>query len=72
MACSLKDAARLNELYRKYVSGHGPVDLPRLQRVIKHEARIAERGVIKVTRGLVRELRAERAEVGRIAKRCRE
>ena len=52
-------------LYRKYV-GDGPVDLCRLQECIKRECRAAEKGLIVVSRGLLKELRAERAEIGRI------
>lgn len=71
MTCTVTDAAELDKLYRKYV-GRGSVDIKRLKRVIRHEASIAERGVIKVSRGLVTELRSDRAKIGRIAKRCSE
>lgn len=66
---SVADAARLNALYRKYVASRGDIDLPRLVHAVRRETLMAEHGVTRVTPGLLRELRAERAEVGRLAKR---
>jgi len=71
MACSTFEAGRLDKLYRKYVSARGDFDVRRLSTAVKREAHAAERGTIHVTRGLLRELRADRAEVGRLARRCR-
>lgn len=70
MTCSIEDAAKLNRLFRKYV-GSGSVSASRLRDVIKREAGAAEKGVIKVSSGLLRELRADRAVAGRLAKVCR-
>jgi hypothetical protein len=70
MSCSTRDAGRLNKLYRKYVSANGDVDVSRLRKAVRREALSAERGTIRVSAGLVRELRADRAEIGRLAKRC--
>jgi len=71
MACSMKDAANLNRLYRKYVSARGDVDTVRLVKAVRREASAAERGTVRVSPGLLRELRADRAVVGGIARRCR-
>lgn len=68
--CTVADASKLDRLYRKYV-GRGEIDVTRLVRVVRRETTAAERAVIKVSRGLLRELRADRAVVGRLAKRCR-
>jgi hypothetical protein len=57
-------------LYRKYVSFSGDLDVSRLRAVILRESRAAEHGKIKVSRDLLRELRNDRAVVGRLAKRC--
>ena len=66
----MRDAVRLKQLYRKYV-GSGSVDVERLYDVVCREARSAEKGVVRVTRDLLRELRAERAEVGSLMGRVR-
>lgn len=71
MRCSVSDAARLSMMYRKHVSSKGDVDVPRLMKVLRHEVKVAESGTVKVSRGLLRELRSERAEVGRMVQRCR-
>ena len=63
----LNAAARANELYKKHV-GSGPVDLVRLQDVVRRDVRVAELGLVRVSRDLLRELRAESAEVGKIAR----
>jgi hypothetical protein len=70
MSCSLADSAKLERLYRKHI-GAGDFDISRLQAAVRRETRNAERGVIKVSPGLLRELRTDRATVGRLAKRCR-
>ena len=54
---------RAATLYRKWV-GSGPVDLDRMKAVIKHERRICEQGIIRCSRGLLREIRAEQKIVG--------
>ena len=64
----VSDAARLNRLYRKYVSSRGSVDVDRLYDVIRRETRAAEQGRIRVSRELLRELRADLAFVGRARK----
>jgi hypothetical protein len=71
MACSMKDAAALDRLYRKYVTSRGDVDTARLVKAVRRETHAAERGTVKVSPGLLRELRADRAVVGGIARRCR-
>lgn len=71
MACAIGDAARLSQLYRKHVASRGDFDVRRLMAVLRREVNAAEAGKIKVSRDLLRELRAERAEVGRIVARCR-
>jgi hypothetical protein len=70
--CTTADASRLERLYRKYVAVRGDVDVARLRRAIMRETQAAERGTIRASSGLLRELRAERAEVGALWKRgCR-
>ena len=67
MPAELFDVARIVVLYRKYVGG-SEVDVARLQEVVRREASAAEKKKIRVSLGLLAELRADRAYVGKIAK----
>jgi hypothetical protein len=67
MPSKMFDVGRIVVLYRKYVGG-GEVDVKRLREVVRREAAAAEKGKIKVSPGLLAELRADRAYVGKIAK----
>lgn len=58
----LNQTPRIIQLYRKYV-GHGPVDIDRLYDVVLREKRAAEAGIIKVSTGLLCELRADLREI---------
>jgi hypothetical protein len=69
-SCSADDLTRSVQLWKKYVTDNHKVDWPRLLEVVRHETRIAEKGIVPTTPDLIRELRAERAEVGALAKRC--
>lgn len=66
-----KEALEVNTLYRKYVSTRRRVPLGtailEAYGSIRHEANNAEKGIIKVTRGLLRELRQDRARIGYLA-----
>ena len=67
MPAELFDVAKIVVLYRKYVGG-GEVDVGRLREAVRREASAAETKKIKVSPGLLAELRADRAYVGKIAK----
>ena len=67
MPAEMFDVAWIVVLYRKYV-GSGEVDIKRLQKAVRREAEAAEKGRTKVSPGLLIELRADRAYVGKIAK----
>lgn len=58
-------ASKIEVMYRKYV-GSGPVDFARLYDCVRNECRAAEKGETKVSRDLLRELRADRAFVGEV------
>lgn len=65
---SPEDAAAIERLYRKHV-GSGPIDLQRLRDCVRRECLAAERGQIFRTPGAIRELRADRASIGRVFNR---
>jgi hypothetical protein len=67
MKLTMKEIAEIGVLYRKYVSCRRPVNLLELYGCVRRETRLAEKEEIKVTRGLLRELRADRARVGYLA-----
>jgi hypothetical protein len=67
MSAELFNVARIVVLYRKYVGG-GEVDIRRLREVVNREASAAEKKKIRVSPGLLTELRADRAYVGKLAK----
>lgn len=60
-----RDFGKERFLYTKYV-GAGEIDFVRLRDVIRRECLVAERGIITVSRGLLRELRADRAYIGKL------
>jgi len=64
---TMKEVGEANTLFRKYVSTRRPFNLLELYGCVRRETRLAERGEIRVTRELLRELRADRAKVGRLA-----
>ena len=67
MSAELFNVARIVVLYRKYV-GSGEIDAKRLLVCVRREASAAEKGKVKVSPGLLTELRADRAYVGKLAK----
>lgn len=67
----MEEIAELNRLYRKYIGG-SPAGALALQTVIRREALAAERGKIKVSRDLLRELRTDRARIGRLVRLLKE
>ena len=67
MTAEIFDVARIVVLWRRYGCS-GEVDIKRLQEVVKREATAAEKGRTKVSPGLLTELRADRAYIGKIAK----
>jgi len=69
VACSTDDVIKLNRLFRKYV-GSGAPSAKKLAEVVRRETAAAEAGRIKVTAGLLRELRADRAVAGRLKNVC--
>lgn len=68
---TLTEIAELNRLWKHYVDS-GELNVSYLQTTVKREALAAERGVIIVSRGLLRELRADRARIGRLARLSKE
>ena len=62
----IEAAAILDRLFRKYCNAKGPLNVSLLQRVISRETALAEQGIIPVSRWLLRELRSDRALVGRL------
>lgn len=62
---NVESVSQLDRLYRKYV-GRGALDVERLYEELRRETRAAEQGRTRVSRDLLRELRADRAFVGRI------
>jgi hypothetical protein len=66
---TMEEVRKIGILYRKYVSTRRPVNLLELYGSVRHEARLAEKGKIKVTRELLRELRSDRAFVGHCARK---
>ena len=67
MSMGMFAVAKVVKLYRKYVGGD-EVDVRRLREVVRREASAAEKGKTRVSPGLLTELRADRAYVGKIAK----
>lgn len=63
----MKEQAEVNVLYAKYVSKRTPVNLLELFGCVRRETKLAEQGVISVTRNLLRELRADRNRVSYLA-----
>lgn len=59
------DVARLRHLFLKHV-GTGPLDADLLRGAIRREKRNAEKGFIRVSPGLLTELRSEYREVGQL------
>jgi hypothetical protein len=66
MTMSPSQASKISQLYRKHV-GSGEVSITRLREVVRREVQLVERGTIYGSRDLLRELRAERNYIGRIA-----
>lgn len=64
---TLKEHAEINTLYRKYVSARRAVNILELYGCVRRETQNAEKGIVKVSRELLRELRADRARVGYLA-----
>lgn len=60
------DIGKLGKLYRKWVSFQGEFNVEKLYKSIQHEYTVARKGIIKVTPGLLTEIRSELNYVGRI------
>lgn len=64
----LDTVAKLDRLYRAWVSASGPLDLNKLYRAIYREKHAIESGKVKASRQLLREVRSDLAFVGRALK----
>lgn len=64
---TLREHAEVNTLYRKYISTRFQPNLLELYGVLRREVKMAESGQANVSRGLLRELRAERNRVSYLA-----
>jgi hypothetical protein len=62
-------SSKLAQLHQKHV-GKGPTDVPRILENLNREIKFIESGASHASPGLLRELRAERAEIGKLAKAC--
>ena len=69
-SCSGEDSARAVKLWNKWVTSGYKVDFARLKAAVQSETRAAEKGILEVSPDMLRELRAERSEIGKLAKRC--
>lgn len=69
----VEDVADIVRLYAEFCGRHQPKDartaITAIRDSIRHETSCAEKGEIRVSRDVLRELRSDRARIGRIAKR---
>lgn len=66
---TMKEVGEANTLFRKYVSTSRKFNLLELYGSVRRECGLAEKGAIKVSRDLLRELRADRAKIGYLARK---
>lgn len=66
---SMTESARARFLFVKYVSARWPMDLKFAHECVLREKRAAEQGIIRVSPGLLTELRAECQELAVLAKK---
>ena len=66
---TLAEVAELNTLWRKYGTRKHQLNLLELYGLVRRETKLAETGTIRVTRDLLRELRADRNRVSYLVRK---